>query len=381
LARYAREVGHLARQITGQAKKVLALDLDGTLWGGVLGDDGPDGIQLADGLRGEAFRAFQRVVKQLGSQGVLLAAVSKNDQEPVAAVLRDHPAMTVREEDFVRVVANWRPKPDNLAELAEDLNLGVDSLVFVDDSRYECGLVRHALPSVAVVELDAEPAMHIEALLRDGWFDTRELTAEDRTRVAKYREELARKDFLDGFDSLADYLRQLNVTVRLAQADDRDVPRVSQLTLRTNQFNMTSRRLQPAEVRDLLADPAALVLAVQTGDRFGDNGLVGAVFAHRAGDAVHIDNFVLSCRVFSRGVEQACLSSVLHYAQAGGAAHVVGRYRATAKNGKIKDFYPRNGFTTLADDGATATFRHDLAEIPAPPDHIHLIDSLREPGS
>jgi FkbH-like protein len=378
LARYAREVGHLGRPIAGQAKKVLALDLDGTLWGGVLGDDGPEGIDVATGHRGAAFRAFQKVVKQLGAQGVLLAAVSKNDQEPVAAVLRDHPEMTLREDDFVRVVANWRPKPDNLVELAQDLNLGVDSFVFVDNSPYECGLVRHALPGVAVVGLDEEPANHIEALLRDGWFDTRELTTEDRTRVAKYRDELARKDFLDGFDSPEEYLRQLGVSVRLDVAGERDVPRVSQLTLRTNQFNLTTRRLQPAEVRDLLADPTAVVLSVHSGDRFGDNGLVGVVFTRRSGDAVHIENFLLSCRVFARGIEQTCLRAVLRHARATGAAAVLGSYRATAKNAKVRDFYPRNGFRTLADDGTTATFRHDLAEIPAPVEHIHLIDGLGE---
>src|SRR5262249_32703099 len=185
--------------------------------------------------------ACQRVAKQLGSQGVLLAAVSKNDLEPVRDVLRNHPGMTLREDDLVRVVANWRPKHDNLTELAAALNLGVDSVVFVDDSPYECGLVRHALPGVAVVPVDGEPGLYVEKLLRDGWFDTRALTAEDRTRVAKYRDELVRKDFLDTFESIEDYLRELKVRVRLAAVTDptTDAVRISQLTLRTNQFNLT----------------------------------------------------------------------------------------------------------------------------------------------
>jgi FkbH-like protein len=194
--------------------------------------------------------------------------------------------------------------------------------------------------------------------------------------VAKYRDELVRKDFLDGFDSLDDYLRELQVRIRLDDADEAEVPRVSQLTLRTNQFNMTTLRLQPGDLRALLADPATRVVTVRTGDRFGDNGLVGAVFLRRDGDTTHIDNFVLSCRVFSRGIEQACLTAVLRYARAAGATRVMARHRVTAKNGKVKDFYPRNGFATVTDDGTTASFRHDLSDIPLPPSHIQLTDRL-----
>ncbi|GHH88409.1 HAD-superfamily phosphatase, subfamily IIIC:FkbH [Streptomyces sulfonofaciens] len=384
LARYAREVGHLARHLTGRTRKTLAVDLDGTLWGGVLGDDGAEGIEVADGYRGAAFTAFQQVVKQLGSQGVLLAAVSKNDIEPVGEVFRDHPGMTLREDDLVRITANWRPKHDNLAELAEALNLGIDSFVFVDDSPYECGLVRHALPDVAVVQVGQEPARHIDALLADGWFDTRELTAEDRSRVAKYRDELVRKDFLDSFDSLDDYLRQLDVRVALAAVAEADVARVAQLTQRTNQFNLTTRRLTPADVRALAADRGGLALAIRSSDRFGDNGLVGAVLGHRAGKALHIDNFLLSCRVFSRGIEQACLAAVLRHARDTGATEVLGSYRPTPKNHKVKDFYPRGGFAQAPDaraEDGTAVFRHDLAGIAAPPDHIHLTASFGESTS
>ncbi len=381
LARYAREVGHLSRHVTGRTKKALVLDLDGTLWGGILGEDGADGIELAGGYRGEAYQAFQQVVRQLGGQGVLLGVVSKNDPEPVATVFREHPEMALKEDDLVRICANWRPKPDNLTELAGALNLGVDGFVFVDDSPYECGLVRHALPGVAVVQVGAEPALHVEDLLRDGWFDTRQLTTEDRTRGAKYREDLVRKDFLDGFDSLEDYLHGLRMTVRLAEVGEAEVPRVSQLTLRTNQFNMTTVRLQPGDLRTLIAEPATRVVAVQAGDRFGDNGLVGAVFLRREGDTLHIDNYVLSCRVFSRGIEQACLSAVLRYARASGVTTVSARHRATAKNGKVRDFYPRHGFLPVTDDGETAVFQHDLADIPAHPSHIRLTDLLGENAS
>ncbi|MFF2808885.1 HAD-IIIC family phosphatase [Streptomyces sp. NPDC058000] len=378
LAAYARELGHVGRALTGRTKKTLVLDLDETVWGGVLGEDGQQGLEVADSYRGEAFRAFQSVVKQIGSQGVLIAAVSKNDAEPVHQALREHPRMTLREEDFVRIIANWNPKHDNLVRLAEDLNLGVDGFVFADDSSFECGLVRRELPDVAVIRLDREPALHVQRLLRDGWFDVRELTGEDEKRSARYRDELVRKDFLDTFGSLDDYLHELQVRVRLAPVTHGDVDRVAQITLRTNQFNLTTVRLQAEAVRALATAPDSSVLAVHVSDRFGDNGLVGAVLTRRTGDTVHIDNFLLSCRVFSRGIESACLSAVLRHARATGAREVVGTYRRTAKNGKVKDFYPRGGFTPAGDRDGTATFRHALADVLPVPDHIHLTEQLED---
>jgi FkbH-like protein len=376
LARYARQIGHLARHVTGRTKKCLVVDLDETLWGGVLGERGPEGIEVAGGYRGEAFRSFQRVVKQLTAQGVLLAAVSKNDPEPVREALGSHPEMTLREEDFVRVVANWNPKHDNLIALAGDLTLGVDSMVFVDDSSFECGLVRRELPEVAVVQVDTEPALHPERLLRDGWFDAVQVTDEDRKRPARYRDELVRGDFLQSFDSLEDYLRELKVWVRLGEIERSQVPRVSQLTLRTNQFNLTARRLQEADVARLLDDPSAAVHAIQSGDRFGASGLVGAVFLRRAGEVLMIENFLLSCRVFARGIEQACLAEVLRSARDSGVRQVVAHYRPTARNRKVADFYPRNGFTVLSRDGTGTVFGHDLARIAPAPDHVRLTEGI-----
>jgi FkbH-like protein len=376
LARYAREAGHIAASLTGTTRKCLVVDLDNTVWGGVLGDDGIDGIEVAGTYRGNAFRNFQRALKQIAAQGVLLAAVSKNDLAPVRQVLREHPGMTLREDAFVRVVANWRPKHDNITELAAALNIGTDSMVFLDDSAYECGLVRRELPAVRTIQLDDEPALHVTKLVRDGWFDTHQLTAEDRSRVEKYRTELDRQDFLDTFESVEDYLHELGVTVRLAPAAPVDVVRVSQLTLRTNQFNLTAERLQPAEVSDRMADPNRLVLTIDSADRFGDNGLVGVVFVRRATDVWHIDNFLLSCRVFGRGIEQACLTSLLWQAKSSGASAVYGTYRKTLKNGKVEDFYPRHGFEPDGAHTTTLAFRHDLIDIIAPPDHIKLIERV-----
>ncbi|MGH3164916.1 MAG: HAD-IIIC family phosphatase [Trebonia sp.] len=374
---YAREIGHLARHVAGLTKKGLALDLDGTVWGGIIGDDGIEGIAVAEGHRGEAFRSFQRVVRQLGSQGVLLAALSKNDQGLVHEALREHPQMTLREDDLVRVVANWRPKHDNIADLASALNLGTDTFVFVDDSPLECALMREQRPEVTVVCADGDPALHAERLLDDGWFDVREVTADDRARPARYREELARADLRATSVSVASYLHDLKVRVRLSAARETEVARLSQITLRTNQFNLTTRRLQPAGVRALLADPAVRVVAIRAADRFGDNGLVGAVFMRSDGDAADIDNFLLSCRVFSRGIEQASLAALLRSAREHGATAVRGFYRPTARNHVVADFYRRHGFAQVADDGTTRTFRHDLASIVAVPDHVELTEDLQ----
>ncbi|MFI0897252.1 HAD-IIIC family phosphatase [Streptomyces sp. NPDC020983] len=372
LAAFAAEVGQLAVQAAGRGRKCLVLDLDGTLWGGILAEDGVEGIEIGEGYRGEAFASFQRVVKQLGSQGVLLAVASKNDLDAVRAALAGHPGMVLREDDFVRIVANWQPKPHNLRALAAELNIGVDSLVFVDDSAAEIGMVRATLPQVATVPVGADPAGHTGALLRGGWFDTRELTAEDRARGGMYRTELARTDFQQGFDSVEEYLRALGVVVRLTEAAAADVPRVAQITLRTNQFNLTTQRLQPAEVAALAEDRDALVLAIGAADRFGSNGTVGAVFAHWEGTVLHLDNMLLSCRVFGRGIEQATLSTLLRHAAGHGATAVVGRYAPTRKNAKLRDFLPANGFTVTGEQAGATLYRHDLVSIAAVPGHLTL---------
>ncbi|MEV7686076.1 HAD-IIIC family phosphatase [Streptomyces bungoensis] len=376
LAGYAREVAHVARMLRGRTKKVLVVDADNTLWDGVLGDDGPDGIAAATTFRGEAFGTFQRLVRQLGSQGVLLAVSSKNDHDNVVQVLREHPDMVLREADFARVNANWQPKDANLRDIAGRLNLGVDSFVFVDDSPFECGLVAGSLPQVAVVRLDDEPALHVEKLLADGWFDTPRLTAEDRARAAQYRTEAERAGLLESAGSQEEYLSRLGVRVTLVPATAGDIDRVAQLSLRTNQFNLTTVRLQAADVAERLADDSHLVLVVRSADRFGDNGVVGVVFAQRDGDELRVDNMLLSCRVFARGIEQTAVAALLAHARATGATRVTASYRPTKKNKNVREFWPSQGFTTTHTADDEVRFRHHLDDLPAVPDHIHLDSAL-----
>jgi FkbH-like protein len=365
LAGYAKEIGHLVRALRGRTSKCLVLDLDGTVWGGILAEDGPTGIVAGEGHLGEAFSAFQKAAKQLAAQGPLLTVCSKNDLDLVQKALRENANLSLREDDLVALVANWGAKPDNLKQIAEQLNIGVDSLVFVDDSASERGLVRTTLPNVAVVAVNAdEPALHLHNLLADGWFTTQQVTAEDKKRGQMYRTERKRLEFRERADSLTDYLAGLGTTVDLYRPDGADAGRIAQITQRTNQFNLTTVRLDVAEVEARLADPDSEVLAIRCSDRFGDHGTVGVVFlkAHR------IENFLLSCRVLARGVEGAVLHTVLARAREAGATAVTAAYQPTAKNGKVADLYPRHGFR----ETETGEFVHDLTELPPAVPHVDI---------
>ncbi|MFJ8857564.1 HAD-IIIC family phosphatase [Streptomyces sp. NPDC102451] len=383
LAGYARELAHLVRARTGRAKKVLALDLDGTLWGGVLGDDGVEGIEVAHGRQGAAFHAFQGVVRQLQSQGVLLAAVTKNDRATVLEALREHPDLRVREEHFVAVHADWQPKPGHLRSLAEALNLGEDSLVFVDDNPGECAAVSAGLPDVTVVPVDEEPAHHVERLLADGWFTSTGVTQEDRVRTRLYQEESARSGFLGAAGSAQEFLDALGVRLELAPVTPAQVPRVAQLTQRTNQFNLTTERLTADEVRARSDDPGRSVVVLSAADRFGSNGVVGALFLRAdkgdgpGGPVLEIENLLLSCRVFARGIEQASLSAVLGLARRAGFAEARGTYVPTPKNAKVADLYPHYGFVPHGPRGSTGADRYALSlagevTLPGVPGHLAL---------
>ncbi|MEU6479295.1 HAD-IIIC family phosphatase [Streptomyces sp. NPDC047017] len=372
----AREVAHLARALTGRTRKCLVLDLDHTLWDGVLGDDGPDKIAAAGTLRGEAFGAFQRVVRQLAGQGVLLAVSSKNDRDTVLRTLRTHPDLLLREDDFARVHADWEPKSGHLAAVAGALGIGDDALVLADDSPAERAEVRHSGVRAAVVPLDDEPALHVQRLLADGWFDTLAVTDEDRARTAHYRAAGERAALRATAGTHQDFLRELGVSVELSAPALHEHERLSQLTQRTNQFNLTGLRLTPAEVARAAADPGRLLLAARTADRFGAGGLTGALLAGREQDVLRIDNAWLSCRVLARGIEQALLAAVLDHARRQGHRAVLAVFRPTAKNTRARGLYPSLGFTAEGEREGALHFRHDLLELPAPPEHVRITGPL-----
>ncbi|MFV2117032.1 HAD-IIIC family phosphatase [Streptomyces sp. Act-28] len=377
LRRIADEAATVARALRGRTRKVLVLDLDGTMWGGVLGDDGVTGVQIGPTGAGDAFRRFQRTVAQLGSQGVLLAICSKNDDALVRKALAERDEMAVREEDFVAVVADWEPKDRGITGLSEALNLGLDGMVFVDDSTFECGLVREHLPQVAVVEVGTEPARHVEHLLEGDWFAALRLTGEDRSRRDAYQAEVRRDSFRSASSSLQEYLDGLGTRVEIFRPEERDQSRIAQITQRTNQFNMTTVRMDPGGVRAVMSTPGSEVWAVRSGDRFGEAGIVGVAFHRVDGAELHIDNMLLSCRVFGRGLESAMVRELLAHALDLRVDRVVARYRQTSKNGRFARFYEQHGFAPAAPDSDTAVWVHNLAELPGPPPHLTVLNRLR----
>ena len=369
LAELALEVRKVAQSIAGKTKKCLVLDCDNTLWGGIVGDDGLDGIALGGSPEGEAYVAFQRVVKRLRKQGVLLALNSKNDKLNTDKVFDSHPDTQLRQQDFVAQCVNWEPKHDNFGAIARRVNIGTAQMVFIDDSHFECALVKGMLPEVTVIQLGTEACEHIDALLAGGWFNTLALTSEDFNRAEQYQIDAERANARATYDSYDDYLRGLAISVELFEPDAWSLPRVAQLTQRTNQFNLSTWRLSEEEVRQLLADGRHTVVAIRAGDRFGDNGIVGAIFVERVALAdgalgFVIKNFLLSCRVFSRGIEACALREMLLWARAQGAQQVLGEFILSPKNGQFAHFFLSNGFAAL-EEGAEgrSVYRHGLLEI------------------
>lgn len=334
------------RAANGRTKKLLVLDLDDTLWGGTIGDDGPDGIALGPGHggRGEAFVAWQRHLAQLAARGVVLAVCSKNDAQ-IAATGFAHPCAALHRDDFAAFVCNWDDKASNLRRIAAGLNLGLDSMVFVDDNPAERALVLQALPEVSVVDVGTDPAQFIARLESGHWFDLQYTTDDDtgRTRAyaARHQALQAQEQALD----VASYLAGLQMTASAAPAEPADLPRLAQMELKTNQFNLTSRRFSQPQLAQALEDPARVVLALRLADRFADHGLVSSLVAVREQDVLRIDSWLLSCRVFGRTAEAFMLAELVRIARATGAIAIEGEYIATARNGVVADLYPRLGFT------------------------------------
>jgi len=346
------QIGRVAAAMRGRSKKVLVLDLDNTLWGGVIGDDGIDGILLGQGNgAGEAFCAFQRYLKQLLARGVILAVSSKNDMAVAEAVFRDHPEMILRREDIAAFEANWEDKPQALRRIAAQLGLGLDSFVFFDDNPAERQLMRQELPMVDTPEVPAAPELYCRCLADAGYFEAVALTAEDTQRAGQYAANAKRQRIESTATDLPSFLRDLQMTLSAGPFLESDVPRIAQLINKTNQFNLTTRRYSEARVRDLVNDPGAVTLSARVADRFGDNGLISVVIAERDGDVLDIDTWLMSCRVLGRSVEHALLALVAERACGLGARAIRGRYVDSGRNGIVRGMYESLGFRRI-DEGA-----------------------------
>jgi FkbH-like protein len=354
---------HLTRAIAPlllPAAKVVVLDLDNTLWGGIVGEDGPAGIAIGPTGLGAAFAAFQDALLALRAQGVLLAIASKNNEADAFEIFDQHPGMRIRRQHIAAHRISWQSKTESLRQLASELSLGIDSFVFIDDSPTECAEVRSVLPEVTVIELPAEPARYVDVLRAAPQLDRMTLTDEDRMRAEAYAAETARTAARSAVehdpDALRAHLRALGLAVDVRRIGDGDVPRAAQLTQKTNQFNLTTVRRSEADLEAMRRDPAWRLYALDVTDRFGDYGTTGLVFARRVDEVTwDLDTVLLSCRVLGRGVESSLLRVVTGDLIEAGARRLTARMIPTKKNAPVRDFLPRHGFVPASASTAGST--------------------------
>ena len=362
---YGDLVARLIAAMRGQSKKCLVLDLDNTLWGGVIGDDGLDGIVLGQGsAAGEAFLAFQHYAKLLSRRGVILAVCSKNDLPVAESVFRDHPDMALRRDDFAAFVANWQDKAANLRDIAAALNIGADSLVFFDDNPAERDIVRRTLAEVAVPEVPPESSGYIRCLAEAGYFEAIAFTADDRSRAEQYRANAERDRIAASATDIPAFLASLEMRMVVAPFTKVDLPRIAQLTGKTNQFNLTTRRHAQETLAAFAADPRAITISFRLLDKFGDNGLISVLVAlsDSADPATYrIDTWLMSCRVLGRQVEEEIINQLCRAASARSARTIVGEYIPTPRNGMVADLYPRLGFTALSAGADGSLWSLDVA--------------------
>jgi FkbH-like protein len=352
----------------GRSRKCLVLDLDNTLWGGVIGDDGVGGIKLGQGsAAGEAFVAIQRMALELRGRGVILAVCSKNEDDAARSPFREHPEMILREDHLAAFHANWTDKAANLRAIATTLNIGIDSLVFLDDNPAERLQVRGALPLVGVPELPDDPAFYPRALMAAGYFEAVSFSQEDRERADMYQANAERVQALSASGDLAAYLASLQMVCSIRRVDPVTRPRVAQLINKSNQYNLTTRRYTEGEVEAAEKDPRRHAVCIRLTDRFGDNGIISVVVADKGAEAWDIDTWLMSCRVLGRRVQEAVLAHLAAAARAEGATRLVGHYIPSPKNRMVTEHYRMLGFTqtAAAPDGQT-TWALDLAAYQAP---------------
>jgi FkbH-like protein len=357
----ARHTAAVVAAELGLARKCLVLDLDNTLWGGVIGEDGLAGIRLGGGdAEGEAFAAFQEYVARLKDRGVILAVCSKNNEADAREPFEAHPGMRIRLEDVPAFVANWESKAEGIRTIARTLNIGLDAVAFVDDNPVERQAVRRLLPQVDVVPLPADPALYARSLAEYTGFEPASFTAEDRQRAAQYRARAELVKMEAAAESLEDFHRSLRMEATLSPFTDFDLPRVAQLLGKSNQFNLTTRRHGLPVLQRFAADPECVHFSLRLRDCFADHGLVSVMIAFRRGEVLDIDSWLMSCRVIGRTVEAQMLHHLCRRAAELGCTALRGTYMPTAKNGMVRDLFPRFGFEPEDEADGTSTWRYDL---------------------
>ena len=369
----ARDIAQIVAAPFRAPTKVVVLDLDNTLWGGVIGDDGVDGIVLGDtDAVGEAYKAFQRQVLSLKARGLLLAVSSKNDHDIAVAPFKLHPEMVIRLDDIVSFHANWGPKPDSIRAIAQELGLGLESFVFIDDNPAEIEHVRQVLPEVHCILLDEVPAKRRRQLEDSRLFAIHALTQEDTLRSEQYQVAAQRQSFELSASSFDDYLRSLAMTGEINRFRSADIARIAQLTARSNQFNLTTIRREESELAALMTERGALPLTMRLRDRFGDYGLVVIVVGKIVGGELVVDTWLMSCRVLKRQVEEEVFNELLRLARLHGLERIRGIYLPTAKNGIVSGLYATLGFRCVSKEPERSEFVIDVATASPFATHIQI---------
>jgi FkbH-like protein len=346
---YADCLAKLLAAIRGKSKKCLVLDLDNTLWGGVIGDDGLEGIQIGQGHPvGESFLAIQQWAKSLKTLGIILAVCSKNDKVVALEAFQKHPGMLLKEDDFAVFIANWDDKASNIRKIAEILNIGMDAMVFVDDNPAEREIIRTMIPEISVPELPKDPSQFLRILCAARYFEKIDFTADDAQRNVQYAGNAQRQAMLQKAPNLTDYLISLEMKIHFAPFNETGRKRIVQLINKTNQFNLTTRRYTEADVMGFEKSDCYSTLQVHLQDKFGDNGMISVVICKNAGDCWEIDSWLMSCRVIKRRVEEAVCDTLVTIARSNGIEKIRGFYRPTEKNKLVRNHYQQLGFELIS---------------------------------
>lgn len=351
----AEEISRAWNALKGNRKKCLVLDLDNTLWGGVIGEDGLQGIELSTTKEGSRFRDFQKRIKDLKDQGVLLTIVSKNNEEDALEAIREHPDMVLREDDFVIIKANWEPKAVNIQNIAEELNIGLDSLVFIDDNPIERESVKRAFPEMNVPDFPKDTSM-LESFaieISKKYFPVLKLTDEDLNKTNQYKVEQKRNEIKQKSISIEEYLESLEMKKTFRQIDESDVTRAAQLTQKTNQFNLTTRRYTESDIWNMMRSDDHQIWIGELEDKFGSYGKIILAILKLDEKTANIDTFLMSCRVMGRNIEKDFLSEIEKEMTLKGKNKIIGEYIPTPKNSVVKDFLIQNGYTQLINNDNT----------------------------
>jgi len=332
------------KPILGLNKKCIVLDLDNTLWGNIIGEDGFEGIKIGPYPEGRSFVEFQKVLKSLSENGVILAINSKNNQKDAMRVINEHPHMILRENDFSCIKINWNDKISNMKEISNELNIGLDSIVFFDDDPVNRELLRMSIPEINTIELPRDPSTYAQILRNLNDFNTLKITQDDAKRKMMYKQEQNRQEFESSTKNLNEYLEKLDIKIKIKMDDRISIPRISQLILKTNQFNLTTKRYQEEEIKDFVEDKKMIVGCSEVEDKFGENGITNVFIIKTKPNEWVIDTFLLSCRIMGRGIEEGIIGKILEIAKGRGIEKITATFIPTEKNKPAENFLKNYGF-------------------------------------